>query len=537
MGLIAPPQPSAERELEPFVRFEKEIAPAAFGSIWLGRLAQGLEVGRLVSVRRFSAGLLSVRTREQLRQSSRVLVELRHPALLKLLSIREDGNELFSVSEHLQSALLYDLRRYLFEIQTPMPVAVVVRIVRDAARAAAVARRLFDERGLYKATRLLHPDSIVVAGFGETLLRDVGVLTEISSDPTALEDPSVLVGLSPEELSGPRVAHPSSEVFSLGVLLWELLANRPVFSRKDVQRAMSSVISQPIPQLDRVERLGLPVPKELVVLVARAIDRDPRRRTPSLVAFADAIDELPPHLLASTDQVGNCIRRLAGPFIAESYQSSGWKIRAKGEELSVEVPSERGADGDGHDWEPETLAARTLLASDVTEITAISEPNPVASPSSEVCGVETTPQVVSPKRPVWVPVLLTLLAVAVLLGLLHQFGIVRSTISIDRSAGRATLSGVAQPRRDSGGAPRSVPQVAPAEPATDGTAQPSPEPSVDEANVVDLDTASPTDAKASTGKVPSKRAVGSTRSRRSASRGTASEHPASDAPPDDHWGI
>jgi hypothetical protein len=535
MGLIAPTQPSTERELVPYVRFEKELTFAAFGRIWIGRLAQGVELGRLVSARRFDAGLLSVRTRERLRQASRVLVELRHPSLLKLLAIREDDSEVVSVSEHLESALLYDLRRYLFEIQTPMPVAVAVRIVRDAARAAALARRLFDERCLYKATRLLHLDSIVVAGFGETLLRDVGVLTEISSDASVLEDPSIIVGLSPEELSGPRIAHPSSEVFSLGVLLWELLANRPVFSRKDAQRAASSVISQPIPQLDHVERLGLPVPKELVALVARAIDRDPRRRTPSLVALADALDGLPPHLLASTDQVGNCIRRLAGPFLAESYRSSGWKIRTQGDEPCLEISTEASQESEGHNWEPETLAARTLVTSDVL---ALAEPiaPPAVTLLSEVARIETTPQLVAPKRRTWIPVLLTLLSVALLLGLLHRLGFIRATISLDRDFGKGTLTQTSPVKNVV------RPSLVVADSAALGAVVPStPEPTpakVDDSNVLDLDSAAPAEeAKTSASKSQAKKSGAPAPQRLRTEPATVSEKPSTDLAPDERWGI
>ncbi|MGC4065581.1 MAG: hypothetical protein QM784_13225 [Polyangiaceae bacterium] len=329
--------------------------------------------------------------------------------------------------------------------------------------------------------------------------------------------------------------------YSLGVLLWELLANRPVFSRKDVQRATSSVISQPIPQLDRVERLGLPVPKELVVLVARAIDRDPRRRTPSLVAFADAIDELPAHLLASTDQVGNCIRRLAGPFVAESYQSSGWKIRAKGEDSSLEVASEASPSDDNHDWEPETLAARTLLTSDVTELTKLSEPNPLAAPQSEVYAIETPPQIAPSRRRVWVPVLLTLLVVAAVLGLLHQLGIVRATISIDRSSGRGAMSLGVEPRKDGDRLPSSVAPVTASDPvttaATTAATASASLPQEPSANVMDLDGASPTDANTSTGKAPPQRGNVSARARHRVSRGTGTDKPAAEAPTDDHWGI
>jgi serine/threonine protein kinase len=231
---------------------------------------------------------------------------------------------------------------------------------------------------LYCGQRLLYNDAIVVAAFGETLLRDVFLLTTLCQSPAALASPSVIAGLSPEELSGPKALHPASEVFSLGVLLWELLANRPLFSLRDLQRATSQVISQPIPRLDRVERIGLPMPKEIASLVARALDRDPRRRMPSLDAFADAIEDLPSHFLASTDQVGNCIRRLAGGFLGETDKSSRWPIRTSSDASALLSAHESHIEEKAHNWEPETVAERKLLSSSVLEISRGVESRPSA---------------------------------------------------------------------------------------------------------------------------------------------------------------
>lgn len=363
MGAAAPPGSSLNAANERVVEYERELSVGAVGTIWLGRLSQGTEQGRLVQVRRVSCSLVSGQARERLRQVSGHSARLRHPDVLKHLGTCEEEGELLCISEHLQCVLLVHLQRMLLESETPMPTAVAVRIVRDAARAGTRLRVWAEDLGIFSEQRLLYADNLTVAAYGETLLRDVGVITALCQSPLIVERPGVIAGLSPEELSGPRVMHESSEVFTLGVLLWELLANRLLFSRRDAERAMSSVVSQPIPQLSRVQRAGLPVPDELVALILRAVDRDPRRRLLSLEAFADQLDELPAYLIGSIDQVGNCIRRLAGGNLGESSESRTWPVGSRDSSANFDGTSVSSRSFLTADFEPETLANRRLLAS------------------------------------------------------------------------------------------------------------------------------------------------------------------------------
>ena len=497
MGLPAPPSsPPIRRRLVPVVQYDKELSTGAVGSIWLGRMAQGLELGRLVTVRRVPSALLNDRTQERLRQVARVCVELQHPTLVKQLGTCEADGEWLSISEHLQGVLLYDLRRYLVETQTPLPTAVAVRIIRDAARAGVTARALAQERIVFQNRRILYNDSIVVAAFGETFLRDTGVLTEICDSPQVIEIPGVVAGLSPEELSGPRVFHEASEVFSLGVLLWELLANRTLFSRKSLERATSSVISQPVPQLDRVDRIGLPVPKELVILVCRAIDRDPRRRIPSLEDLADAIDELPPHLIGSSDQVGNCIRRLAGGFLGEPSHSSCWSIRAKSDSLAIEVSQTVKASPELHNWEPETVSDRSLIDSSTIAVAKDNSP-PMRSDTCDMLDAELLVRPRRSRRSV-APILVGVAAAAAILGYVAlHFAWIPASI-VDRYQGAAsrylpaplkgrTLDENKWPSQAAASSGAVVTGTGPSASASANIAPPVPEPEAEPATVPSID--------------------------------------------------
>src|SRR5262249_7064585 len=76
----------------------------------------------------------------------------------------------------------------------------------------------------------------------------------------------------PEAFEGRSEAR--SDVYSLGLTLYEMLAFRPAFEEKDRHKLLKQVTTEP-PWLDRLNR---EVPRDLVTIVHKAIDRDPRQR-------------------------------------------------------------------------------------------------------------------------------------------------------------------------------------------------------------------------------------------------------------------
>jgi Protein tyrosine and serine/threonine kinase len=415
MGSAVPPTAAMLLSVaKPIVLYDRQVSSGAMGQIWLARLADGPEVGRLVSVRRIPASKLTGQVREQLRKGESVCVNLRNASLLKLLAVCEDDAEVLSISENLHGVSLLDLKRFLIETQTPMSPQIALRVIRDAARAGTRARQLAEEQKAFYGRRLLYNETIFVAAFGETLLRDTGVITNVADAPQIRENPTVIVGLSPEELSGPKVSQTSSEVFSLGILLWELLSNRPAFSQRDTQRATSAVISQPIAPLDRIDRIGMPLPKELVSLVTKAIDRDPRRRTIDLTTFADLIDDTFRSYLGTAEQVGHAIQRFAGGFLSEKETGHRWSVGVESD--SFPIDSSRGGVTSilERDFEPETLADRARLEQNLLELRRRSELE-----REDGTSILDAPLVVAsnPRRKnyaVWAIIILLLIAIAAL---------------------------------------------------------------------------------------------------------------------------
>ncbi|HEY5956188.1 MAG TPA: protein kinase, partial [Polyangiaceae bacterium] len=301
----------SENDSCPQVRFERELEVSSVGTLWLGRLTAGTEAGRVVLLRRLPKDLLAPKEVEGLAKVGEAYAKVRHPSLVKLLGVVEQDQDVICISEHLDGVRLHDLMRNAMDRDSPLPATVAVRIILDAGRAAVKAHRLAAELGLFPSTRLFVPEGVFVAAFGGTLLTEVGVLGAISRAEQPRTFPDLIAQLSPEEFQKAAPANGSPEVFSLGVLLWEALANRPLFTRDSRQRTLHELSTLAIDSLNNVERCGMPVPDSLAEVVRVATLRRSSERYQSVDAFVSALEQLPAHFVATEHQVASALREQA----------------------------------------------------------------------------------------------------------------------------------------------------------------------------------------------------------------------------------
>ena len=349
---------------EPVVRYERQLSVASIGTLWLGRFIAGNEAGRPVLLRQIVKTFLTTKESELVRQGAQAYAKVRHPAFVKLLGAIEQNGDLLTLSEHLVGAPLFDVLRDAFDTDTPLPATVSVRIVLDAARATVKAHRLAAEAGLFPTERLFLPEGIFLAAFGGTLLSEVGTLSAIARCAGARSIPDVIAQLSPEELTPQGTSRSSPEVFSLGVLLWECLANRRLFSVENANRTRSELLTLPIPRLDSVERFGMPVPEPLVNLVRIATERNPSTRYETLEQFIAVLEQLPAHFVATEHQVAEMLRLQACSLVLRclvdetATMTSGTFSEVPASRMSTRPPAKP-----NFDTEHPTFAQRQLVSS------------------------------------------------------------------------------------------------------------------------------------------------------------------------------
>jgi hypothetical protein len=316
-------------------------------------------------LRQIERSVVTQKEFETIRNGSSAYGKVRHPTFVKLLGVIEQDNMLVTVSEHLVGVPLLDLLRQAFDTGTPLPATVSVRIVLEAAKATVKAHRLSAEAGLFPTKRLFLPEGVFIATFGGTLLSEVGTLAAIANAIAIKAVPDVVSQLSPEEVAAnSEHAQGSPEVFSLGVLLWETLANRWLFSQENEENSKNDLLNLRIPSLDTIERYGTHVPEQLVELVKTATERNPQRRFDSVDRFITALEQLPPHFIATEHQVAETLREHANLLV----------IRATVEDSTLtvsgtfsEVPQSRVPTlppaGSTFDAESPTFAQRQLISS------------------------------------------------------------------------------------------------------------------------------------------------------------------------------
>ena len=213
-----------------------------------------------------------------------VAANLSHPHILPLFDSGEVEGLLYYVMPYVEGESLRDrLRR-----ETQLPVDDVLQIAQEVADALAYAH------GQGVIHRDIKPENILLRG-GHALVADFGIARALGqSEGAPLTETGMAVGtaayMSPEQASAARNIDGRSDVYSLGCVVYEMLAGEPPYTGPTAQAIVAKRFSDPVP---RVRRLRPNVPERVDQAVSRALAPVAADRFATVAEFGRALQTDP----------------------------------------------------------------------------------------------------------------------------------------------------------------------------------------------------------------------------------------------------
>ena len=265
-------------------------------------LARDHRHDRLVALKVLRAELSAVVPAERFLREMQIAARFSHPHILPLHDSGEAAGVLYYVMPYVDGEAL----RSRLDREHQLPVRDALRIAREVADALDYAHRQdVVHRDVKPENILLSDGHAVIADFGIAAAVTASASDRLTATGLTLGTPEYM---SPEQVAGAREVDARSDIFSLGCVLYEMLAGEPPFSGSTPQAAMAQRQTRPAPSV-RILRPSLSEAIDRTVSTALALAAADRFKTAR--EFSAALDHASAVTLASA----------ATPFIKTSRRS------------------------------------------------------------------------------------------------------------------------------------------------------------------------------------------------------------------------
>jgi len=274
---VTPPQQRLEAGLAGRYTIERELGQGGMAVVFL---AHDLRHDRKVALKMLRPEISAEIGADRFLREIKLAAGLTHPHILPVYDSGEADGLLFYVMPNMEGRSV----RERLDRERQLPLEDALKITREVASALDYAHRHHVvHRDIKPENILLHEGAAMVADFGiGKALSGGGSLTQTGM---AVGTPAYM---SPEQAGGDSEVDGRSDLYSLGCVLYEMLAGEPPFTGPTAQAVIAKRFVSPIPKV----RVTRDVPEAVDDVVTRALARTPVDRFPTAAEFAEALRQI-----------------------------------------------------------------------------------------------------------------------------------------------------------------------------------------------------------------------------------------------------
>ncbi|BBM86115.1 serine/threonine protein kinase [Candidatus Uabimicrobium amorphum] len=269
----------------------KKIASGGMGNIYLAEQLGARGFSKTVAIKTIRSSLLSdMETLDMFIGEAKLVANLIHANIVQVYHFEKVDNFYYLIMEYVEGVNLENLLKRHNFMKNTIPVDITAYIVSQICRGLDYAHRKRDHHG--KRLKIVHrdisPSNVILTTGGIAKLTDFGIAKAMTMKTP--DERLVIMGkypyMSPEQAQF-EGTDPRSDIYSLGIVAYELFTGQMVFNvRDDIE--LIEAMRVPVTPLHEVNTA---IPPELSNIIMKAISLSPKERFQSAKKMGESIDK------------------------------------------------------------------------------------------------------------------------------------------------------------------------------------------------------------------------------------------------------